>query len=129
MRYISAALMLAFLSACGPAWAPPNAPTRPCETIDEAAFNAAREAGAAVGRARIYESGMVDLQNGPGVTHCATYSSTMRPCRRPNDYVIEYTQVDGAKLYVRVPANTEYRFNVHAVPNTCQIVLPPEFDH
>jgi len=118
--------MLALLGACGPAWAPPNAPTRPCETIDLAAFDAAREEGAAVGRARIYESGMVDLQNGPGVTHCATFSSAMRPCRRPNDYVIEYTQVDGAKLYVRVPANTEYRFNVHAAPNTCEIVLPPE---
>lgn len=129
MRFTATAFVLAMLAACGPAWAPPNAPTRPCETIDEPAFNAAREAGAAVGRARIYESGMVDLQNGPGVTHCATFSSTMRPCRRPNDYVIEYTQVDGAKLYVRVPANTEYRFNVHAAPNTCQIVLPPQFEN
>lgn len=126
MRLWAVAAMLALLGACGPAWAPPNAPTRPCETIDLAAFDAAREEGAAVGRARIYESGMVDLQNGPGVTHCATFSSAMRPCRRPNDYVIEYTQVDGAKLYVRVPANTEYRFNVHAAPNTCEIVLPPE---
>ena len=53
----------------------------------------------------------------------------MRPCRRPNDYVIEYTQADGAKFYVQVPANTEYRFNVNAIPNTCQIVLPPEFEH
>ncbi len=126
MRLWAVAAMLALLGACGPAWAPPNAPTRPCETIDLAAFDAAREEGAAVGRARIYESGMVDLQNGPGVTHCATFSSAMRPCRRPNDYVIEYTQVDGAKIYVRVPANTEYRFNVHAAPNTCEIVLPPE---
>lgn len=129
MRFAGIAMTLALLSACGPAWAPPNAPTRPCETIDEAAFNAAREAGAAVGRARIYESGMVDLQNGPGVSHCATFTSAMKPCRRPNDYVIEYTQVDGAKFYVRVPANTEYRFNVNAAPNTCQIILPPEFDN
>jgi hypothetical protein len=126
MRRWAVAATLALLGACGPAWAPPNAPTRPCEAIDLAAFNAAREEGAAVGRARIYESGMVDLQNGPGVTHCATFSSAMRPCRRPNDYVIEYTKVDGARLYVRVPANTEYRFNVHAAPNTCEIVLPPE---
>jgi len=129
MRVWGVAAALALLSACGPAWAPPNAPTRACETIDLAAFDAARDAGAAVGRARIHESGMVSMDIGPGVSHCATYNSTMRPCRRPNDFVIEYTQVDGAKFYVRVPANTEYRFNVHAAPNTCQIVLPPEFDH
>lgn len=127
----AAVLMVAFavLSACAPQWAPPNAPTRPCATIDEAAFNAAREAGAAIGRARVYENGTVSLTNGPGVTHCATFNSAMRPCRRPNDYVIEYTPPDGEKFYVRVPANTEYRFNVYAVPNTCQIVLPPEFQN
>lgn len=129
MRFGSLAFALALLSACGPSWAPPNAPTRPCETIDAAAFNAAREGGAAVGRARIHESGMVSMDIGPGVSHCATYTSTMRPCRRPNDLVIEYTQVNGELLYVRVPANTEYRFNVQAVPNTCQIVLPPEFNN
>ncbi|WP_156767792.1 hypothetical protein [Candidatus Viadribacter manganicus] len=125
MRSAVLLLGLLALAACGPAWAPPNAPTRPCDIIDAAAFNAARESGAAVGRARIYESGMVDLSNGPGVSHCATYSSTMRPCRRPNDYVIEYTQADGAVFYVHVPANTEYRFNVRAAPNTCQIILAP----
>ncbi len=124
MRFASLACALALLAACGPSWAPPNAPTRPCDVITEAAFNAAREAGAAVGRARIYENGTVSLGNGPGVTRCATYTSAMRPCRRPNDYVIEYTQVDGEKLYVHVPANTEYRLNVNAAPNTCQIILP-----
>ena len=139
MRFGSLAFALALLSACGPSWAPPNAPTRPCETIDAAAFNAAREAGAAVGRAVIHDSGMVSLDNGPGVSHCATYTrksrawvtarSAMRPCRRPNDYVIEYTKADGDIFYVRVPANTEYRFNVGAAPNTCQIVLPPQFDN
>lgn len=129
MRLVALVLGLSLLSACGPAWAPPNAPTRPCEIVDEAAFTAAREAGAAVGRARIHESGMVSLDNGPGVRHCATYTSAMKPCRRPNDYVIEYTQVNGEVFYVRVPANTEYRFNVNAAPNTCQIVLPPEFEN
>lgn len=129
MRFASMACALALLAACGPQWARPDAPTRPCDVIDEAAFNEAREAGAAVGRARIYENGTVSLGNGPGITHCATYTSTMRPCRRPNDYVIEYTQVDGEKLYVRVPANTEYRFDVRAVPNTCQIMLPPQFEN
>lgn len=117
------------LAACGPAWAPANAPTRPCDTIDATTFAAAREAGAAVGRARIYENGTVSLDTGPGVSQCATFTSAMKPCRRPNDYVIEYTQVDGQVFYVRVPANTEYRFNVNAAPNTCQIILPPQFDN
>lgn len=125
MRAAGLACVL-MLAACGPAWAPANAPTRPCDIIDAAAFEAAREAGAAIGRARIKEDGSVWLETGPGVRHCASYSSTMRPCRRPNDYVIEYTEPDGDKFYVRVPANTEYRLNVHAAPNTCQIMLPPE---
>lgn len=115
-------VVLSMLAACGPAWAPPDAPTIPCETISEAQYNAAREAGAAQGRARIYENGTVTLSTGPGVQHCATFSSTMRPCRRPNDYVIEYTQTDGSKLYVMAPANSEYRFDVRARPHTCQIV-------
>lgn len=128
MKQASLALGLV-LCACGPSWAPPNAPTRPCEIIDASAFNAAREGGAAVGRARIYDNGTVSLNTGPGVQHCASFNSTMKPCRRPNDYVIEYTQANDEVFYVRVPANTEYRFNVHATPNTCQIVLPPEFDN
>lgn len=120
---LAAALLL---SACGPSWAPPNAPTTPCEIIGEAAFNAAREAGAAHGRAVIHESGMVTLDNSPGVVHCATFTSAMLPCRRPNDYVIEYQPPDGEVFYVRVPANAEYRFNVHSLPNTCQIVRAPD---
>lgn len=118
-------LALVVLGACGPAWAPPNAPTTPCEIVDAAAYNAAREAGAAHGRAQIREDGSVWLHNGAGVKHCATFTSAMRPCRRPNDYVIEYTQPDGAQFYVLVPANAEYRFNVRALPNTCEIVRQP----
>lgn len=114
-----------FVSACGPSWAPPNAPTTPCAIIGEAAYRAAREAGAAHGRAVIREGGMVTLDNGPGVVHCATYASAMKPCRRPNDYVIEYQPPDAATFYVLVPANAEYRFNVQSLPNTCQIVRAP----
>jgi hypothetical protein len=110
------------LSACGPSWAPPNAPTTPCEIISEAAYRAARDAGAAHGRAVIHESGMVTMDNGPGVVHCATFTSAMKPCRRPNDYVIAYEPSDGDAFYVLVPADAEYRFNVHSLPNTCQIV-------
>jgi hypothetical protein len=122
VRALTAPVLVATLSACGPAWAPANAPTNPCPTITQAEFDAAIEAGAAQGRARIHESGMVDLSNGPGVSHCATYNSTMRPCRRPNDYVIDYTTVEGEHLYVRVPANEEYRFNVRSRPHTCELI-------
>jgi hypothetical protein len=119
-----AMMMVALLAGCGPSWAPPNAPTRPCDIVSEAQATAAREAGAASGRADVRADGSVWLSTGPGVQHCASYSSTMRPCRRPNDYVIEYTQPNGENFFVLVPRNTEYRFNVHAAPNTCQIVLP-----
>lgn len=129
MRGFVLAIGLALLAGCGPSWAPANAPTRPCDVIDEAAFNAAREAGAAVGRARIYENGTVSLDTGAGVRHCSTFTTAMKVCRRPNDYVVEYTQTDGGKFYVHVPPNTEYRFNVLVLPNTCQIIMPPEFDN
>lgn len=129
LRKSGVILMLATLAACGPAWAPPNAPTTPCETISEARYTQLREEGAAHGRARVYENGTVMLSNGPGITHCATFTSAMRPCRRPNEYVIEYTPPDGAKFYVHVPANAEYRFSANALPNTCQIVRMPGEPH
>lgn len=124
MRRAVSALVVA-LAACGPAWAPPDAPTTPCAIIDEAGYRAAREDGAAHGRADVYANGTVNLVMGPGVVHCASYSSAMRPCRRPVDFVIEYRQAGQPTFYVRVPANAEYRFNVHAAPNTCQIVRAP----
>lgn len=125
LRKMSVMVSLLALAACGPAWAPANAPTAPCETIGEAAYRVALDAGAASAHAEIHDDGSVAMANGPGVVHCSTFTSALRVCRRPVDLVIVYTQTDGAKLYVRVPANTEYRFNVHAAPNTCQVVLPP----
>lgn len=123
MRRAVLALVFA-IAACGPAWAPPDAPTVPCPIIDEAGYRAAREDGAAHARADVYANGTVNLVTGPGVVQCARYSSTMRPCRRQVDFVIEYRQAGQATFYVRVPANAEYRFNVHAAPNTCQILQP-----
>ncbi len=110
------------LAACGPSFAPLNAPTVPCASISEAEYRTFRENGAASAVARIHESGMVDMTAGPGVRHCATFNSSIRPCRRPNDFVIEYTLVDGSKHYVHVPPNTEYRFVVTARPTTCQVL-------
>lgn len=118
-------LAAALLAGCGPAWAPPNAPAHACATVNETEFNQALATGAARGDAQIHASGMVSLNNGPGVVHCATYSSTMRPCRRPNDYVIRYATEEGGALFVRVPANEEYRFNVRGRPHTCEILDRP----
>lgn len=123
-RWSGFALILSMLGACGPAWSPPSAPTRPCDIVGEADANAAREAGATFGRAQVRDDGSVWLSTGPGVEHCSTYTSAMKTCRRPNEYVIEYTQPNGEKFFVLIPRDTEYRFNVHAAPNTCQIVLP-----
>lgn len=122
MRKLLAGMTLLLLAACGPSFAPLNAPTVPCANISEAQYTTFRENGAAYAVARIHESGMVEMTAGPGVSHCATFNSSIRPCRRPNDFVIEYTLVDGSKHYVHVPANTEYRFVVSARPTTCQIL-------
>ena len=115
-------LAAGLVAGCGPSYAPASAPSRPCPEIDQAAFDAALAAGAARGDARIRQSGMVDLTFGPGVVHCATFSSALRPCRRPNDLVIRYLVDGGETLHVRVPAESQYRFHASARPTTCQIV-------
>jgi hypothetical protein len=115
-------LVLAMLAACGPSFAPLNSPTLPCASISEAEYRTLRENGAASGVARMHASGMTEMTVGPGVVHCATYNSNIRPCRRPNDFVIAYTLADGTMHYVHVPPNTEYRFIVQARPTTCQIL-------
>jgi hypothetical protein len=122
MRKAWAGLALMMLAACGPSFAPLNAPTLPCASISEAQYRTLRENGAASAVARMHPGGMTEMTTGPGVVHCATYRSNIRPCQRPNDFVIEYTLPDGAKHYVHVPPNTEYRFVVGATPTTCQVL-------
>lgn len=126
-RAAVAGLAMSALAACGPSYAPANAPSRPCPRITETEFAAALDAGAARGDARIRESGMVDLTFGPGRVHCATFTTAMRPCRRPNDLVIRYVVDGGETVHVRVPAGSQYRFSAQARPTTCQIVneTPP----
>lgn len=110
------------LTACGPSFAPVSAPARPCPEISQSQFDAALAAGAARGDARIRRSGMVDLRFGPGVAHCATFNSSIKPCRRPNELVIRY-EIDGdTTRFVQVPANAQYRFKVANRPTTCEIV-------
>jgi len=123
VRALVAPALVATLGACGPSWAPPNAPSMPCATITQAEYEAAIDAGAARATARIHEGGMISMDTGPGVVHCATYSgSTIRPCRRPVDFVINYTTAEGDTIYVRVPANEEYRFRSGNRPHTCEVL-------
>jgi hypothetical protein len=115
-------LLAAALGACGPSYAPPNAPAIACPQISAAGYDAAIAAGAARASATINPNGMVSMETGPGSVHCATYRSSMRPCRRPVDFVIRYTLASGDVLHVRVPAGEQYRFRVQAQPTPCEIV-------
>lgn len=130
MKSMPALMLTVLLTGCGPTYAPPGAPARPCTPISESEFDAALRAGATRGDARIAASGVVDMMFGPGPVHCATYSSAMRPCRRPNDLVMRYGIEGGETLYVRVPAESQYRFRAQARPTTCEIVneTPPGRD-
>jgi hypothetical protein len=110
------------LAACGPSYAPPDAPARACPQISAAEYEAAIAAGAASATATIAEDGVVSIRTGPGVVHCATYASAMRPCRRPNDFVIKYQLSDGEVVYNLVPAGKQYRFRAAAQPTSCEIV-------
>ncbi|MCX7841206.1 MAG: hypothetical protein N2559_17345 [Anaerolineae bacterium] len=111
------------LGACEPAFAPPDAPALPCPQISAAEFDAALKAGATGAIATINADGTVAMETGPGSVQCATYRSPLRPCRRPNDFVIRYTFADGRVVHVRVPAGTEYRFRLQAQPTPCEIVV------
>ena len=123
MRVSSLAMVFCIaLVACGPNYAPPNAPARACPQISVAEYDAAIAGGAASATATISASGMISMQAGPGIVHCATYQSSMRPCRRPNDFVIRYSLADGEQIFVRVPAQKQYRFRVQAQPTPCEIV-------
>ena len=122
---ISLVAAAAALSACGPRWAPPDAPARACPEITADAYETAKAGGAAYAVARVGADGAVSMTTGPGVVHCATYTSAMRPCRRPNDFVIRYTLADGATTHVMVPKGETYRFNVRRGPVHCEILEAP----
>ncbi|MBM3129487.1 MAG: hypothetical protein FJ009_12775 [Chloroflexi bacterium] len=110
------------LSACEPAYAPPDAPGIPCPQISAAEYDAAIKAGATRATATISADGIVSMETEPGTVQCATFRSSMRPCRRPNDFVIRYTLANAQIVHVRVPAGEQYRFRVQAQPTPCEIV-------
>ncbi|MBY0421567.1 MAG: hypothetical protein K2Q06_04630 [Parvularculaceae bacterium] len=110
------------LSGCGPAYAPPDAPARACPSITGDAYEAAKAGGAAWAVARVHNDGSVSMTTGPGIVHCATFTSAMKPCRRPNDFVIRYELADGSREHVMVPKGEDYRFNVRRGPVHCEIL-------
>ncbi len=121
-RMVILSLSPLILSACGEQFASRNAPGRPCTEISAGEYRDHLTRGAVGGTATISASGTVSMSNAPGVVHCATYSGTMKPCRRPDDYVIRYTLADGRAVHVLVPAGQQYRFRIGATPTTCEIV-------
>ncbi|WP_395646181.1 hypothetical protein [Terricaulis sp.] len=120
---ILGSVLAALLAGCGPSFAPANAPARACPIVSASEADAAIAAGAARGTVRIARNGTTSMDVAAGVVHCATYGGTsVRPCRRPVDFVITYEPEGGATFHVRVPANAQYRFKVANAPNTCEIV-------
>lgn len=110
------------LAGCGPAYAPKNAPAHACPLITADAYEAAKAAGAAWAVARVHENGVASMTNGPGVVHCATFRSALKPCRRPNDFVIRYELPDDSAEHVIVPKGETYRFNLARGPVHCEIL-------
>lgn len=121
-RNFALAATLLASSGCGPAYAPPNAPTRACPAITAEDYDKHKAAGAAYATAKVHENGTVSMTTGPGIVHCATFRSAMKPCRRPNDFVIRYDLADGSQAFVMVPKGETYRFNVHRGPVHCEIL-------
>lgn len=111
------------LAGCGPAYAPADAPAHACPGISAEEYSAAKAAGAASGTAKVKADGSVWVTTGPGVVHCATFKgSAMKPCRRPNDFVIRYEFADGSVQHVKVPKGETYRFNISRGPMHCEIL-------
>lgn len=107
------------LAACGPAV---GGTPKPCLPIDEAMFEAKVAGGAASARAELFADGTSNLVTS-GVQSCTKVSKAMKVCERQADFVIRYDVPSGPALHVLVPQNTPYRFNVHARPTTCELLI------
>ena len=111
------------LSACGPSFAPPDAPTAACPTITKSQFDNAKDAGAVIGRGKVSANGVTTLDIGPGTVRCNNMPTAKKTCIRPRDFAIEYKLSDDRLIYLLIPSQTQYRFNVHARPTPCQVVV------
>jgi hypothetical protein len=111
------------LTACGPGFAPPDAPGVACPIITKSQFDDAKDAGALIGRGKISANGVTTLDIGPGTVRCNNMPTAKRTCVRPRDFAIEYKLSDDQPIYVLIPKQTQYRFNVHARPTPCEVVV------
>jgi hypothetical protein len=119
LRIIGAAL-LTVLTSCEPAI---SGTARACYAIDEAAYRAAIASGAAVGTGTINDAGISTLSTS-GTMYCKRFRGRgSKPCIRPVDFVIKYTVADESIRYVRVPAGVPHRFNAHARPTPCEVII------
>ncbi len=119
LRIVGAALLTA-LTSCEPAI---SGTARACYAIDEAAYRAAIASGAAAGTGTINDAGISTLSTS-GTKHCTRFRGRgSKPCIRPVDFVIKYTVADESVHYVRVPAGVPHRFNAHARPTPCEVII------
>jgi hypothetical protein len=121
---LSTTVMLSagLLASCGPQYAPPSAPSSACPVISQAAFDAAKDAGATSATAKIRDNGIVTMNIGAGIKHCSSFTGSKQVCRRPNAFVIHYTMPNGGDTFVRVPKDREYRLNNNRKPVPCEII-------
>jgi hypothetical protein len=110
------------LTSCGPSYSPPGSPSTACKSIGKAQFDAAIEAGATRATASIYASGVVSMNSGMGTKQCSSFKGSKQICRRPKDFVIQYTLANDQIRYVLVPKKTEYRLNMNRKPIPCETI-------
>jgi hypothetical protein len=109
-------------AACGPKFSPPNAPTTACPNISKTQFDDAVKAGATRARASINQSGIVSMTTYAGLVQCSSFKGSKQICRRPNDFVIQYTLPNKQMRFVLVPKNREYRLNQSRKPIPCEVL-------
>jgi hypothetical protein len=112
------------LTSCGPKYSSPDAPATACRNISKAQFDAAVTAGAARAVAKISTADIVSMNTGSGVKHCSSFKGSKQICRRPNDFVIQYTLPNDQVRFVIIPKDREYRLNMNRKPIPCEVVTP-----
>jgi hypothetical protein len=110
------------VSACGPKFSPPNAPSTACPNISKTQFDDAVKAGATRARASVSQSGIVSMTTFAGLVQCSSFKGSKQICRRPNDFVVQYTLPNKQVRFVLVPKNREYRLNLNRKPIPCEVL-------
>ena len=110
------------LTSCGPKFSSPDAPTTACRTIGKTQYDAAIAAGAAKAKARLTDAGGVTMTTSASVKHCSKFKGSRQTCRRPSDFVIQYSLSNDQIRFVMIPKNREYRLNINRKPLPCEVI-------